>query len=382
MSVPTPSWRPLSPAERAVAIEVLTNGPLSRSAIARRLGMSGGSLTRLAKPLIDAGLLVEGPTTPADRGRPGQPLDIVTGPWHFVGLKITADALYAVVTTLKSEVVRRETRPLTDRDPDAVAGLAHAVVSELAEEYPRLAGIGVGVGGRTADRSVVTESSFLDWHDVPFAELLEQRTKLPVVIDNDVAALVEAETWFGAGRGLDRFAVLTLGAGVGYSLVLGGTPVRPSDEGRAASRYWIVDPTGPVTPEGQRGSAVSMLSIPAIEYQVHAATGSRVPYADILERARAGDPLTSRVVQDAGRALGALLAQIATFALPEKILLAGEGVGLVDAAGDTVADTLAAHRHPAATPVPLETRVSDFHDWARGAAVLAIQVLVLGGREA
>ncbi|MFI1364728.1 hypothetical protein [Streptomyces griseochromogenes] len=36
------------------------------------------------------------------------------------------------------------------------------------------------------------------------------------------------------------------------------------------------------------------------------------------------------------------------------------------------------HRHPPAAPVDLETKVSDFHDRARGAAVPAIQVLVLG----
>jgi hypothetical protein len=50
-------------------------------------------------------------------------------------------------------------------------------------------------------------------------------------------------------------------------------------------------------------------------------------------------------------------------------------------AGRTVQDTIRAHRHPLAGPVDLETRVSDFHDWARGAAVLAIQVLVLGVAE-
>jgi hypothetical protein len=68
--------------------------------------------------------------------------------------------------------------------------------------------------------------------------------------------------------------------------------------------------------------------------------------------------------------------------MPQKILLAGEGVGLMDVAGKTVAETVRAHRHPLAAPVDLETKVSDFHDWARGAAVLAIQVLVLGGVEA
>jgi hypothetical protein len=50
----------------------------------------------------------------------------------------------------------------------------------------------------------------------------------------------------------------------------------------------------------------------------------------------------------------------------------------MDVAGDVVENTIRDNRHPRAAPVGLETRVSDFHDWARGAAVLAIQVLVLG----
>ncbi|WP_143675849.1 ROK family protein, partial [Streptomyces milbemycinicus] len=94
-----------------------------------------------------------------------------------------------------------------------------------------------------------------------------------------------------------------------------------------------------------------------------------------------GEPMAARVVDEAARALGTLVAQIANFVMPQKILLAGEGVGLVDVAGPTVEDAILANRHPQADPVNLETRVSDFHDWARGAAVLAIQVLVLGAAE-
>lgn len=65
--------------------------------------------------------------------------------------------------------------------------------------------------------------------------------------------------------------------------------------------------------------------------------------------------------------------------MPQRILLAGEGVGLLDVAGDLVRETVRTHRDPLAAPVPWEAKVSDFHDWARGAAVLAIQALVLGG---
>ncbi|WP_405553164.1 ROK family transcriptional regulator [Streptomyces canus] len=385
MTAVAASWLPLSTGERSVAIEVLVHGPLSRTELARRLDLSAGSLTRLTKPLIESGLLIEVPEagTPAEvrQGRPSQPLDVVAESRSFIGFKITEDMVYGVVTTLRSEIVARHDRPLASHDPAEVADLLAEMTVELARGYPRLAGIGIGVGGFVQERAVVGESPFLHWRDVPLGELVEERTGLPVVVENDVAALVEAETWFGAGRGLDRFVVLTIGAGIGYGLVLGGRRVPYAEEDRGFGRHWIIDPNGPLTPDGHRGSAVSLLAIPNIRYQVQAATGHDHTYEEILALAAAGDPMPARVIDEAGRALGVLVAQIANFAMPQKIMLAGEGVGLMDVAGKTVEDTIRAHRHPLASPVDLETRVSDFHDWARGAAVLAIQVLVLGVAE-
>jgi predicted NBD/HSP70 family sugar kinase len=385
MTAVAASWLPLSTGERSVAIEVLVHGPLSRTELARRLDLSAGSLTRLTKPLIESGLLIEVPEagTPAEvrQGRPSQPLDVVVESLSFIGFKITEDMVYGVVTTLRSEIVARHDQPLASHDPVEVADLLAEMTGELARAYPRLAGIGIGVGGFVQERAVVGESPFLHWRDVPLGELVEERTGLPVVVENDVAALVEAETWFGAGRGLDRFVVLTIGAGIGYGLVLGGRRVPYAEEDRGFGRHWIIDPNGPLTPDGNRGSAVSLLTIPNIRYQVHAATGRDHTYEEILALAAAGDPMPARVIDEAGRALGVLVAQIANFAMPQKIMLAGEGVGLMDVAGKTVEETVRSHRHPLATPIDLETRVSDFHDWARGAAVLAIQVLVLGAAE-
>ncbi|MDT0612138.1 ROK family transcriptional regulator [Streptomyces lancefieldiae] len=378
-------WLPLSPGERSVAIEVLLHGPLSRTEVARRLDLSQGSLTRLTKPLIESGLLVETPdsraTSQVRQGRPSQPLDVVTDSLSFVGFKITQDMVYGVATTLRSEVVMRLDRPLTTHEPTEVADLLAAMTDELAREHPAVAGLGIGVGGSVRDRAVVTESGFLSWRDVPLADLVRDRTGLPVVVDNDVAALVEAENWFGAGRGLERFAVLTIGAGIGYGLVLGGKHVPSHGEDREFGRHWVINPTGPLTPDGERGSAVSLLTIPSIRYQVRAALGRDLSYEEILSRAVDNDPMPARVVDEAARALGTLLAQIANFAMPQRILLAGEGVGLMDVAGPIVHETLRRGRHPLAAPVDVVTRVSDFHDWARGAAVLAIQVLVLGMKE-
>ncbi|MDX3456387.1 ROK family transcriptional regulator [Streptomyces sp. ME02-8801-2C] len=385
MTALTDGWPPLSAGERSVAIEVLVHGPLSRTELARRLDLSAGSLTRLTKPLLESGLLVEVPDTGAAaevrQGRPSQPLDVVAESRAFLGFKITDDMVYSVVTTLRSEVVARLDRPLATHDPARVADLVGEMTAELTAAHPAVSGIGIGVGGRVENRAVVADSVFLDWYDVPLAALVEERTGLRVVVENDVTALVEAESWFGAGRGLDRFAVLTIGAGLGYGLVNGGRRVQSSEDGLGIGRRWIVNPNGPLTPDGERGSAISLLTIPSIRYQIRAATGNDPTYDEILASALAGDPMAARVVDEAARALGTLVAQIANFAMPEKILLAGEGVGLVEAAGGAVEESILANRHPLADPVNLETKVSDFHDWARGAAVLAIQVLVLGATD-
>ncbi|WP_275558176.1 ROK family transcriptional regulator [Streptomyces sp. 5-6(2022)] len=382
------SWLPLSPGERAVAIEVLVHGPLSRTELARRLNLSAGSLTRLTKPLIESGLLVEKGTEGAAlaevrQGRPSQPLDMVAESRLFIGFKITEDMVYGVVTTLRSDIMARAERPLATHEPAVVVDLLREMTREFTRAHPRAAGIGIGVGAGVRDRSVVIRSPFLDWDEVPLAELVEERTGLPTVVENDVAALVEAECWFGAGRGLDRFAVLTIGAGLGYGLVSGGRRVVSSEDGLSGrGRHWMVDRHGPLTPYGERGSAVSLLTIPSIRYQLQAATGREMTYEEILGLAADGEPMAARVVDEAARALGTIVSQIANFAMPQKILLAGEGVGLVDVAGTAVEEAILANRHPQADKVNLETKVSDFHDWARGAAVLAIQVLVLGSAEA
>ena len=49
----------LTDSEEALARAVLIHGPISRSALDHRLGLSPASLTRLAKPFLDRGLLVE-----------------------------------------------------------------------------------------------------------------------------------------------------------------------------------------------------------------------------------------------------------------------------------------------------------------------------------
>lgn len=385
MTLPASSWTPLSGASHAVALDVLINGPLSRAELARRLDLSAGSLTRLARPLVDAGLLVEvephnGDAHPGDTriGRPERPLDVVPTSHHFIGVKLSGDTAHGVLTTLRAEVVVAESLPLPDNAPTAVCAVIAELVSRLTVGRPAVTAVGISIGGQAPDHATVVAAPFLHWADVPLAAMVEELTGLPTVVENDVIALTEAEHWFGAGRGLDRFAVVTTGAGVGFGLVLRGHLITSPDAGLGLVGHIPLDPSGPLCFAGHRGCSTAMLTMPSIAAAASVALRRQVDYDEVLDLALAGDPAAARIVADAGRALGRLIALAANLTMPERVILSGEGVRLVDVARREIDEALAADRDPHATPPDLNVRPGDFSQWARGAAVIAIQTYVLG----
>lgn len=378
--ISTPPWITDAGAHKAVALEVLLHGPLSRSEIARRLELSAGSLTRLSTPLIEAGLLVEvGERGDGKAGRPSRPLDVVPGSRHFIGMKLMGDQVLGAVTDLRANVIESASATLVSQDPADVVEAIRSIAEKLAARVPRVTALGIGVGGLLDEHGTVISAPFLDWENVPLATLVEARCSIPTVIANDLVAFTEYEHWFGAAREHDRFAVITLGAGIGYGLVANGRIVANEDSGIGLVGHWPIDPYGPVCPSGHRGCARSILTQAAIVTAVSTALDRPVTYEEALALAEEGDVAARRVVDDAARGLGHLLAAVANLTVPQMIVLGGEGVGLVDVAREAVSAGMAEHRDPRAHEIPLVTTTGDNTEWCRGAAVIAIQTYVLGG---
>jgi predicted NBD/HSP70 family sugar kinase len=370
----------LSGPSHRLALEILLDGPLSRAELTRRVELSAGSLTRLTKPMLESGLLVEVPGGPADPrvGRPSQPLDIVPTSHHFVGVKVTADAALGVLTTLRAEVIASEERALPNHSPAEVADLVVELARSLSEGRPGITGIGVSVGGHVAASGDVIHGDFLDWEDVSFQQLLAERTDVQVVVSNDVTAVTEAIHWFGAGRGVSRFCLITIGAGIGYGLVVHDKLVDTTEAGLGLIGHYPLDPDGPLCDRGHHGCASAMLITDAITSQISSALGRPVRYDECLDLAKNGDPVARRVVGAAGHALGRLIAAASNFTMPEAVMLGGEGVQLAAVAEEELQAGLQQDRHPLAVPPPLILQDPSFTQWARGAAVIAIQTFVLG----
>lgn len=365
---------------RELTRTVLVNGPMSRGQLARRLGLSTASLSRLGKPLIDAGLLVEGPLVSEGAvGRPVRLLDIRQESQHFIGSKIAGDEVTSVLTDMRAKQLESSVVRLSDRSPEGVvAAVAQTVHALTSSGRIKVSGIGISIGGHVDAAGTVRRAPFLDWRNVPLQPALEKELGLPVVMENDVVALTVAEQWFGVGKGVESFALITIGAGVGYGLVVHNRVISVPDTGLGLGGHFPLDPAGPLCASGHRGCSTSLLSIPSICSQTASALGRPVEYEEVLSLAAEGHPAATYVVKAAARGLGRMMAAVANLAMVNTIVLAGEGIAILSLMDGTLREALAADRDPEAAPVNIRLESLGFNQWARGAAAVAIQRSVSG----
>ncbi|WP_203757959.1 ROK family transcriptional regulator [Cellulomonas chitinilytica] len=375
------AWPRRPAASRDVLLELLVHGAMPRSELAERLGLSRPTMTRLTRGLVEAGVLVEAETELRTAlGRPSELLRVVPAAGHFVGVKLTGDHLYGVVTDLTASVVGTLDEPLTSTDVTSVLAQVADAVERLRRRHRRVMALGLTLAGtlrRDAGPAVVVESMFLRWADVPLEQLLVDATGLPSVVENDVQALTAAEHWFGAGAGLDSLAVVTVGAGIGCGLVVHGRLVRGAHGLPGQLGHVLVDPSGPVCDQGHRGCAAAYLMTAALLDHLTTPEG-RPTFDEALARARAGDPAAVEVVDRAGYALGVVVGTVANVVDPQKVLLTGEGLPLHEVAAARFRDGLAATYASDPDRLVIDVQPFDFGEWARSAAALAIRSVVQG----
>lgn len=368
------------PASR-VLLRLAAAGAQTRTDLADHLGLSAPTLTRAVRPLIEDGLVLEDePLAPAgaEAGRPARSLRLAPRAAALLGVKLTNDHLYASVIDPLGTVLAERSEPLASREPDGVV----AQIAELArrcqpEAGMAPAGIGLSLGASVRGRSTITVAPFLGWRDEPIGARLRSATGLDVLVANDVRAFTHAEAWFGLGHGVDPFALLTLGAGIGCGLVVGGRTIAGAHGAAGSVGHLPLRETGPACEMGHVGCARALAAAPGLAHQASAVLGREVAPEEIVGpeglTELALDERLAGVLEAAADAAGRIVGSIVALIDPEVVVVSGESVGLVEAHREAFDAAVERARHWSAPPPRIVTRAFSFGEWARGAAALAIE---------
>jgi predicted NBD/HSP70 family sugar kinase len=381
---------------------LLSRQVTTRREISEHTGLSPAAVTKALQPMLRAGLVSESARPRVARlgaGRPTQEVRIVPARVTVAGIKITATRLIAVVTNLSGLIIDEFEVDIPGAgsvvDVDTVVGVIKVAVQELSVRH-RLDRIGVAVSGDVDTGSgVVVLSPLLGWQNVPLASLLAAVINTPVIIDNDIRALTVAEQSFSDAFGIDDFALVTVGEGIGCGLVVGGHVLRGAFGVAGELGHTVVDVAGPAgelieddQPSGQGPAAVPgalerIVSRRAVVARARAlGLASVAGYADLIAAADDGDRVSRDLLRRVGRELGTGIANVINLIGPRRLVISTEGFSLTGAFGEALNATIRARAFGQAAQVEIIHREIPFSEWARGAAVVALNEQVAIGAPA
>ncbi len=363
--------------ERTILEAIRTAAPISRAEISRRAGISKPTVSLALQALVDAGLVREAATGPGGPSYGAVFFEPVPEAAYVLGLDLGTRFLRGAVCDLGGEVRARQDVELRGADADAalraIATLRESLIAAAALPGDSIDGVVLGVPGVIdAQESTLhlTTPNIPGLEGRAFGRELAELLGSSVTLENDVNLAAVGERWAGVARGVDDFAFLSIGTGMGMGLVLGGELHR-GNHGAAGEVDWaLAGLAEDVDPSAEGVAALVARIAPAQPTE----TLLTPPYdaREIFAAARRGDQLGRTVVEEVARRIAANITPIAAVADPALVVLGG-GLG---ANGDLL---LAPVRRLLAEWIPYPPRVEIS---SLGEAAVLMGALAVGLRSA
>jgi N-acetylglucosamine repressor len=361
--------------------------PVSRAELARLLAIQRSAVGRIVNELIAQGLVREGPTGEADRGRKPTLLYLDSRGRYAVAVDVRVTRTSIAITDLVGRLVSPVHSFPTRHEPrDFVKSLAREIRRLLSTHAKagRCDGVGIAFPGmldRAGDR--VLHAPGLGWKDVPLREPLAALLGLPLEIENAAKACALAQIW--ATRGdvpAGEIVWVSVSDGVGVGLVVNGEILRGEHNVAGEFGHLPLSIDGPPCACGATGcweAYVSNLATlsrylgrPLQPRRPLPAGTAQLSVDDLVSRARGGDGKALTAVLATARYLGLGLASIVNAFDPARIYIGGEITAAWDLIEATVRAGLAERTLIAAASADAEIVIVSAleHPRLRGASAL------------
>ena len=344
---------------RVLVVDALRqHGQASRSDLARLTGLSRTTVGSVVASLQERGLVVEDVVNggrQTARGRPPVLLRLDPAAGVAVGIAFDHDEVWVVLGDLSSTVLG-EQRTEMDVDHsayeaiDVAVGMVRTLQREVGVDGSQIVGAGVGLPGPVDRRTgrIGSEAILPGWAGLEPGKELVRRLRLHVEVDNDANLGALAEASLGAGRGLRDILYVMIGSGVGAGLVLDGRVHRGASGLAGEIGHVQVQPDGVVCRCGNRGCLETVAGEDALRALLRPRLGFDVTTSELIGLVAGGDRGAYRVVNDAGRAVGRVLADLANAINPEAIVVGGQLSQAGEALLSGMRDSVARYALPAA----------------------------------
>lgn len=332
--------------------------PLSRAEIARRTGLSEGTVSRRVAELIEARLVTEAGAETHTGGRPGTRLQLDAGYLRSIGVELLNWETRVSIGTitgrsLKTKVFRTPAHPREALDCAALH--VEALSKEIDPE--QLEGVGIVVRGVVDHESGVLKlGNPKGWDGIPIRDILAARLRMPVYVENDVRGAALAEYNSGASdlEGNRCLLFVRVDEGVGVAIVLDGELYRGRHMAAGEFGQMVVASSagGRETQGRDLESLGSNLAL-CERYDRLTESSRRLRSGETAARARAmchaamqGESAAREALADCCRHLGVGIANLAWILDPDMVIVDGAITGAWQLVLATIMEQLSARELP------------------------------------
>ena len=307
-------------------------GPLSRSDLVNRTGLTRSAIRGHLSELVGEGIVSERRAAPL--GVPGRPSPLVCPEPEaavVLALDIEVDSLAAALIGLGGDVLEhvRVDRPRGHTSlVDVVADLS-ALAARIRRRSPALPVIGIGVAVvgivRRAD-GLVSMAPNLGWSDQPLGDQLRRAfgDDIPISIANEADLGALAEVRRGAAVGADHILFVSGEVGVGGGLIVDGQPFTGVAGYGGEIGHLPIRPDGLDCRCGSRGCWETEVGAPSLLRRAgRSPDGGRSEVDALLADAAAGDPRALAAMAETGTWLGRGLAGLVNVLNPRLVVFGG-----------------------------------------------------------
>jgi len=362
---------------RRIVLNVIReHQPISRADLARHLNITRGVVSTLVQELIAQGVIYEGATGEAARGRKPTFLHIRTGDRLAIAVDVRFTKTYLMLCDFSGRQLALEAHDTIFDVPEFIKDLSSRIRRILKTHGAKATceGIGVVIPGMVDQRTgLILNAPALGWRGVEIRDKLAAATGLPVQIENSGRACALAQLWLGRDEatGPNSFVFISVSDGLGVGMVVNGELVRGHDHIAGEFGHIPLSLDGPRCMCGSSGCWEAYISNLATlsryfgwnlfklsPNSLRDAGNSSFTVLDLVARARAGDAKALGAIQATARFLGLGLGSIVNTVNPDCIYMAGEITTAWDLMEDTVRQALAERtltESAARTPLRLST---------------------------
>lgn len=312
------------------------DGIISRTDLARNLGLAKMTISNIVTELLEQGLIEEVDmlevATGAGRRQVGLQLSNKTP--LVIGLWFSRDFCVGVLSTMDLEIQKQYRIDFTEGDTiDSILDKLQQVVDFLKRGVTReILAVGVSTVGPLDSKLgiILNPPNFFDISYYPLAEKLEELLELPVFLENDMNASALAEKLFGKGKPFRHFVYVGLTNGIGSGVMI-DNQLYSGNKGFAGELGHVtVQMDGDVCVCGSHGCLEAYFNEKYLFEQVKKATGQSVQSFEQFCKMADENPQVETIMELALRRLGTALVTLCNLIDPEIILLGHDAVYLTE----------------------------------------------------